>query len=294
MSLEQKLNKARSLEKKGAILEAINIYKSILTVFPKNIRVQERLAALSIPKQINNLHPSQEDIHKLGELFNQSEFLSVVDQAQVLTRKHPNTAILWSYLGISAAQLQMFEKSEMALRKSLALDPQNVANHDNLGNVFREQKKFVEAIESHLKAISLNPNYYLAYFNMGITLTQQGKLNQAIKSYKKSILIKPDYIDAYCNMGVIFMEQGKLYKALEIYKKSILINQNFPNIYNNIGNVLKDLGNLGEAIKAYKKAISLRADYGEAYYNLSFIYNIRGNLQKGLNYMNGDKEKRDL
>ena len=282
MSLEQELNKARSLEKKGAILEAINIYKSILTVFPKNIRVQERLAALSKPKKINNLHPSQEDIDKLIKLLNQRHYSSVVDQAKVFIREYPNTPILWSIMGISAAQLGMFDKSEMALRKSLALDPNNDKNHDNLGNVLREQKKFVEAIEAHSKAISINPNNYLAYFNMGITFKQNGKLNHAIKAYKKSILIKPDYIEAYCNMGIIFMEQGKLYKSLELYKDSILINQNVSILHNNIGNVFKDLGNLGEAIKAFKKAISLKADYGEAYYNLSFIYNLKGDLQKGL------------
>tara|TARA_B110000503_G_C7142170_1_gene411332 strand:+ start:270 stop:2000 length:1731 start_codon:yes stop_codon:yes gene_type:complete len=284
MSLEQQINKAKSLEKKGAILEAINIYKSILTVFPKNIRVQERLAALSVPKKINNVHPPQEDIDKLIKLFNQRHYSSVVDQTKAFIRKYPNIPVLWSIMGSSAAQLGMFDKSEIALRKSLALDPNNVANHNNLGNVLREQKKFVESIEALSKAISLNPNYYVAYFNMGITFTEQGKLNEAIRAYKKSILIKPDYIDAYCNMGVIFQKQGKLYKSLEIFKNSILINQNFPAVYNNMGNVYRFLGNLSEAIKSYKKAISLKADYGEAYNNLSFVYNLKGNFQKGLEF----------
>ena len=281
MSLEQQINKAKSLEKKGAILEAINIYKSILTVFPKNIRVQERLAALSVPKKINNVHPPQEDIDKLIKLFNQRHYSSVVDQAKVFIREYPNSPILWSIMGISAAQLGMLDKSEMALRKSLALDPNNDKNHDNLGNVLREQKKFVEAIESHSKAISINPNNYLAYFNMGITFKQNGKLNHAIKAYKKSILIKPDYIEAYCNMGIIFMEQGKLYKSLEVYKDSILINQNVPILYKNIGNIFKELGNLDKAIGSYNKAILINPNYAEAYYNLSFIYNLKGDLDKG-------------
>ncbi len=294
MSLEQEINKARSLEKKGEIVKAKNIYNRILKVFPKNIRVQKKLAALNVLEPINNLYPPQEDIDKLIKLFNQRQFSSAFNQAKNFIRKYPNTLILWNILGISAAQLGMFDKSEMALKKFLALDPTNAANHDNLGNVLREQKKFVEAIEAHTKAISLEPNYYLAYFNMGITFTQQGKLNQAIKAYKKSISIKPDYIEAYCNMGVIFMEQGKLNKSLEVFKNSISINQSSPSVYNNMGTVLKDLGNLSEAIDAYKKAISLKADYAEAYYNLSFVYNLKGNIQKafGLYEWRQRKEKR--
>ena len=118
MSLEQQINKAKSLEKKGAILEAINIYKSILTVFPKNIRVQERLAALSVPKKNNNVHPPQEDIDKLIKLFNQRHYSSVVDQAKVFIREYPNAFIIWDLMGAANQLLGKFDEALKHFKES--------------------------------------------------------------------------------------------------------------------------------------------------------------------------------
>ena len=249
MYLEQQINKAKSLEKKGAILEAINIYKSILTVFPKNIRVQERLAALSVPKKINNVHPPQEDIDKLIKLFNQRHYSSVVDQAKVFIREYPNAFIIWNLMG-AANQL--------------------------LG-------KFDEALKDFKQAIQLNSNYENAYYNMGVVLLEDyAKPIEAIEAFKKCIFLNPKNAAAYNNMGNSLRELGKSDEAIIALNKAILIETNNAIFYNNAANVLGDLGRLDEAIEAYKKAISLRPNYSEAYFYLSLSYNLKGDLQKGL------------
>ena len=71
-------NKAISLEKKED-MKAKEYIKYIEKFFQK-CRVQKRLEALNILKQINNLHPPQEDIDKLIKLFNQKHFSSVIEQ----------------------------------------------------------------------------------------------------------------------------------------------------------------------------------------------------------------------
>ena len=249
MSLEQELNKARSLEKKGAILEAINIYKGILTVFPKNIRVQKRLAALSIPKKNNNLHPSQEDIDKLIKLFNQRHYSSLVNQAKVLIREYPNSFIIWDLMG--------------AANKLLG--------------------KFDEALKDFKQAIQLNSNFENAYYNMGVVLLEDyAKPIEAIEAFKKCIFLNPKNAAAYNNMGNSLRELGKSDEAIIALNKAILIETNNAIFYNNAANVLGDLGRLDEAIEAYKKAISLKPDYAEAYFYLSLSYNLKGDLQKGL------------
>lgn len=249
MSLEQELNKARSLEKKGAILEAINIYKSILTVFPKNIRVQERLATLSIPKKINNLHPSQEDIDKLIKLFNQRHYSSVVNQAKVFIREYPNSFIIWDLMG--------------AANKLLG--------------------KFDEALKDFKQAIELNSNYENAYYNMGVVLLEDfAKHIEAIEAFKKCISLNPKNASAYNNMGNSLRKVGRYEEAITSLNKAILIESKNALIYSNAGNVLRDLGNLDEAIESYNKALLLNPNYIEAYYNLSFPYNLKGDLKKGL------------
>ena len=117
ISVEQEINKAKSHEKKGEIIEARNIYKGVLKVFPKNLRVQKQLAELDTLEKNNFVHPSQEIINELMKLFNLKQYLSVVDQAQEVTRQYPNAVVVWNILGISAAQLGMLEVSINAFKQ---------------------------------------------------------------------------------------------------------------------------------------------------------------------------------
>ena len=188
MSLEQQINKAISLEKKGEILKAKDIYKSILKVFPKNVRVQKRLEALNILKQINNLHPPQEDIDKLIKLFNQKHFSSVIEQSQALVREYPNAFVIWDLMG---ATNQLLGKPD-------------------------------EALKDFKQAIQLNSNYENAYYNMGVVLLEDyGNPTEAIEAFKKSISLNPKNARAYNNMGNSLRKLGRFEEAITVLNKAI-------------------------------------------------------------------------
>ena len=249
MSLEQQINKAISLEKKGEILKAKDIYRSILKVFPKNVRVQKRLEALNILKQINNLHPPQEDIDKLIKLFNQKHFSSVIKQSQALIREYPNAFVIWDLMG---ATNQLLGKPD-------------------------------EALKDFKQAIQLNSNYENAYYNMGVVLLEDyDNPIEAIEAFKKSIYLNPKNARAYNNMGNSLRKLGRFEEAITVLNKAILIESKNAIFYRNAGNVLAKLGNLNEAIETYNKALLLKPEYPETYYDLSFSYNLKGDLQKGL------------
>ena len=249
MSLEQQINRAISLEKKGEILKAKDIYRSILKVFPKNVRVQRRLEALNILKQINNLHPPQKDIDKLIKLFNQKHFSSVIEHSQALIREYPNAFFIWDLMG---ATNQLLGKPD-------------------------------EALKDFKQAIQLNSNYENAYYNMGVVLLEDyNNPIEAIEAFKKSISLNPKNARAYNNMGNSLRKLGRFEEAINVLNKAILIESKNAIFYRNAGNVLAKLGNLNEAIETYNKALLLKPDYPETYYDLSFSYNLKGDLQKGL------------
>ena len=316
MSVEQSLQKANSYKKKGKVAEAKKLYEKILEAFPKNTRALEGLESLKkLNLKDNRINPPQEITNQLVKLLNENQFSLVYKQSKSVLLEYPNTFFLWNILGISAAQIGMFDEAVIAFNKSISLEPNYVETYNNLGNVLREKKMLEQSITSFKKAIVLNPDYAdaysnmsasyrdqgkldyaldackkaitfkpnnpLAYNNMGSILKDQVKLNEAVNAYQKAIALKPDYADAYSNMGVAFKDLGKLNKALEAYKKSISLRPNFASYHNNIGNTLKDLGNLDEAIKAYQKAISLKPDFAEAHKNLSFAYFNKGQFKKG-------------
>ncbi len=280
ISVEQEINKAKSHEKKGEIIEARNIYKGVLKVFPKNLRVQKQLAELDTLEKNNFVHPSQEIINELMKLFNLKQYLSVVDQAQEVTRQYPNAVVVWNILGISAAQLGMLEVSINAFKKSLAIEP-NANTFNNLGNVLKDQNNTNKAIEAYKKAIMLKPNFAVAYYNIGSIYAEQNKFDKAIKAYKNSICIHPDYAEAYCNLGIAYKNIGKFSQAIKAYKKSISIKADVSLTHNNMGVALHDLGKFEESIQFFKKAIEIKQDFATAHHNLSYTFLSCGMLKEG-------------
>ena len=110
ISVQKQINRAKFHEKKGEIIEAKKIYQNILEIFPKNLRVQKMLANLNMPKETNSINPPQEIINSLMTLFNQKQFSLAVNQAEELTKKFPNSLMIWNFLGVANKSLNYPKK----------------------------------------------------------------------------------------------------------------------------------------------------------------------------------------
>ena len=320
ISVEHALNKAKSNVKKGELLEAQKLYKSVLQVFPKNVRAQQGLDALKEGVQIYLQNPPSEVIKKLLYLFNNGQLLTVFDQTQVLSAQFPQSFITWNLLGSSSVQLGKLDEAVNAYQKALYLQPNNAEVHNNIGVVFKEKGMLSEAIQSYNKAISIKPNYAEAFYNKGVAAQDHGNVKEAIKAYSKAIYFKPNYpsaygnmgnalrdlgkldeaIDsftkaislepnnptAYTNLGNVMKDLGKFEKSVEVHRKSILLNPNNPIAYNNLGIALKEQGKLDEAIEAYNKAISLKADYADPYSNIGNVLKEQDKLDAAIEFFN--------
>ncbi len=287
LSVEKALIKARSLAKKGEILQSQKLYQSVLLAFPKNKRAQYELASLNKPK-LNNAKqiPPQEVINQLVSFYNRGEFLAAVEKAQVLTEQYPDAFIIWNILGASSAQLGMLDDAIKAYKRAILLKPDYLDVYNNMGNALKAQGRLVEAIEAYNQVLTINPDYADAYNNMGVLLKDQGKLGEAIEAYKKAIKLKSNYFEAYSNMGNALKAQGNFNEAIEANNQAISIKPDYADAYINIGLILQDQGKLDEAIKAYKKAISLKANHAEAFINMGNAFHDQGKLAEAIEAYN--------
>ena len=173
LSVDKALLKAKSHSAKGEILEAQNLYETILQIFPKNKRAQKGIMALKKAKPSISTQDAPAEIMKhLNSLYNQNQLAEVIKQATPLTRQYPKAFLIWNILGAAAAQTREFDKAIISFEKAISLKPNYADAHNNLGNVLKEQGRLVEAIDSFNKAILLRPNYAEAYKNIGNALKQ--------------------------------------------------------------------------------------------------------------------------
>ena len=283
LKLDKALKLAKKYIKDAKTEDAKHIYQDILIKFPKNLRAQRSLAALSSVEKITTTEaPPQEAINQLIYLYEGGQMTEMLEKAQKVLEQYPSSYEVWNFLGMASKRLLKTDVASRAFKKVTELNPNYADGFSNLGIALEDEGNLKEAVEAYTKAVTLNPKHAEAYYNMGNALGDQGKLDEAIEVYQKAIIIKPDYYWAYNNLGVTLHDQGKMGEAIKAYKKAISLKAHYPEAHNNIGLTFKEQGKLEEAIKAYSKAISIKHDYVDAYINMGLALKDQGKLEEAI------------
>ena len=127
-------------------------------------------------------------------------------------------------LGVIALQVENNVIAVDLIMKALAIKPDYVDAHNNLGIAFKNLGKLDEAIASYHKVLTIKPDYVETHNNLGIALQELGRLDEAVASYHKALAIKPDYAEAHSNLGSALHEQGKPEDAFTCQRRAIALN----------------------------------------------------------------------
>ena len=279
LSVEQNLNKAKSLVRKGKALEALDLYNSIIRKFPHNKRAQLGIQQLK-PSNIKKLDPPNQKIDTLLEYYKTGQYVEAEKLARRIIEDFPEHPFGWKVLGAILKETGRVSESIVPFQKSLEITPQDPIAHSNLGITLQALGRLEEAEIILRKAIALNFDYAIAHNNLGITLQGLGRLEEAETSLKQAIYLKSDFVEAYVNLGNTLKELNKLDESLSCLNKAISLKPDFAEAHSNLGNTLKKLGRLEEAEASYTKSILIKPDYVEGLNNLGVILKDLGRLNE--------------
>ena len=283
LNVDQTLLKAKSLVKKGRLVEAQILYSKVLQAFPENKRAQKELIALNQPEQSTPAEgPPQDTIYQLINLYNQGRLADVVKLSHFLVELYPTEFIVWNILGAASKGLGRMVDATQAFKRVTELNPTYADGFNNLGVALKNQGKTDEAIVSYEKALLLKPDYAEAYNNIGIAVQEKGKLDEAIAYYEKALSFKSDFAEACNNKGIALKDQGKLDEAILSYEKALYLKPEYVDPHYNMGIVNQEQGKLDEAIAFYEKTLLLEPVHAEAHQNLGFALLSNGRLADGL------------
>ena len=226
-SVDQQLKLAKEYLAKGDTGAAEDLFRQILSQFPKDQAALAGLKNLVSQQQKDKIPtgvPPQSAVQAVIGLYNAGRLEDAVVHGEELARQFPNYFEIYSIMG--AANL-------------------------GLGNAEK-------TLKNYHKALKIKPDFADAYNNMGIILYEQGNLDQAITNYQKAIMIEPDFADAYFNLGNAFKRKGDLIKAAHYYQKSLLIQPDDAEVLLNYGNALSGYDQFENAIEIYKRALQLQ------------------------------------
>ncbi len=281
LSVDKALRKAQSHIKAGELTEAEELYKQVLSKFPKNKKAilgHQRLKVGINSKGSLNPEPPQDKVQDLIKLYNKGQFEKALGKAKPLLSLFPKAITLHNIQGASNAALQRYDAAIDSYKQAIKINPDFAETYNNLGMALQDKGELDAAIENYNKALKIKPNFTEAFYNMGNSLKDKGELDAAIDSYKQAINIKPCHAKAHNNMGIVINDKGLSDAAIESYNKALKIKPDYADAYYNMGNTLKYKGELHEAIDSYKQAIKIKPDYAEAYYNMGVALMYKGEL----------------
>ncbi len=148
---------------------------------PENVGVLERISSLG------------PEMGKLDE---------AIAAAETLTRVNPSNAEAWVTLGGLYADKGLTEKSELAFRKVVELDPNNAAQtFFNIGVVIGNKSVLSDAdnrkaVEAFKKAVEIKPDYTAAHRELAFALLRSNDREGARTEIEKYLELSPNAPDA--------------------------------------------------------------------------------------------------
>ena len=196
LSVDRALRKAQSHIKAEELAEAEELYRQVLSKFPKNkkaIQGYQKLKAGITSKGLSNFEPPQEQVQELINLYNPGHHEKALKKVKSLISLFPKAITLHNIQGASNAALQRYDAAIDSYKQALKIKPDYADAYYNMGNAQKNKGDLDAAIDSYKQALKIKPDYADAYYNMGIVLRAKGDLDAAIDSYKQALKIKPDY-----------------------------------------------------------------------------------------------------
>ena len=202
LPVEKALRKAQSHIKAGELAEAEELYKLVLSKFPKNkkaIQGYQKLKAKITSKSVSTTEPPQEQFDELVSLYNQGRFEEVLVKVKPVISLFPKAIDFYNLQGVANTALKRYNIAVNSFTKALKIKPDCALAHYNIGLTMMRKGDIDAAVNSYQYAIKLNPSYADACLNLGNALHLKGELDAAIHGYKQALKIKPDFEIARAN-----------------------------------------------------------------------------------------------
>ena len=166
--------------------------------------------------------------------------------------------------------------------RAIALAPEAVEIHFNLGTVFLDLKRWDEAAACFQRAITLSPDFADAYFNQGIAHYESKSVAKAIAAYRRVSELAPGRTDALYNLGLAYQETGDHSEAIDCYRRALELRPDFVEALVNLGHALQETGNTESAAAAWIRALTWRPDCADAHYNLGWLHQLQHRLPEAI------------
>jgi tetratricopeptide (TPR) repeat protein len=176
----------------------------------------------------------------------------------------PDNSFALGNLGLADMQLDRLANAQANLEKSAQVNPSFWA-YSQLGELFKAEGDYRQAIESNKKALDLNRTNYMAWGNLGSAyLRAPDGRNEAIKSYMKAIDLaeaarkeSPQDSGLLVALGGYYATIGDANHAMPLLRQAVALDPDSADVLYIAGDGYELLHKRDQAIPLIAKALAL-------------------------------------
>jgi cellulose synthase operon protein C len=209
----------------------------------------------------------------------EKEFDKAIAAANAQIAKSPNTSNFYDLLATALFDGRKdYAGAESALRKSVALDKNNIDAVEKLGKVQAQQGAMDQALATYLQGLKDNPDQVSFYILSGELYEAKQSWDQAKTMYQKALSQSPDDPLASNNLAYVLLEQGgNVDVAMGMAQTARRGLPNSPNAADTLGWAYYRKGIYQSAINQFQEAIRLNERAGAPddavfHYHLGLAY----------------------
>jgi protein O-GlcNAc transferase len=221
--------------------------------------------------------PSQAEINRLINLFNDGKAAALEPEARAFVRKHPNHLFGHKALAASLTMQKKHGEALVVLAEGIRRFANDSELHTNLAAALIHAGRYEEAIASADEAIRCQPKNAGAYANKGLALKQIGSWRIALETYHKAIELNPNDHLSLNNAGVALLELELPEQAVECFKAALAIQAGHHEYAFNLARAHEDLKFLKNAQGEFDALLNAQPEHDRA--RASLIHLLRKNCE---------------
>lgn len=212
---------------------------------------------------------SAEACYGLGSIYLQQnrvrEAREQFERTIKLTAGYPDTQPnAWNNLGLIAMREGHPDEAVHCFEKALRIRPLHFISLENLGNAYRQQKRWDDARTTLQQALSVNADDPEANYSLGMVYAQTNELERADRFLKLALKLRPNYPEALNNLGILCLRSERPAEAIGYFEDSIRMAPDFDQSYLNLARVYAIQGNSNRARAVLEQLLDKHADNAEA------------------------------
>jgi len=175
-----------------------------------------------------------------------------------------------------------FEPALVAIRKLLAVDPNNVVAMGSLANVLVKTGEKDQALAAFRRMIELDPRRETAYLGAAKVLSEKHEDEEATRLIEAVVAMQPDNPEGYTAMGDLLLDRERYPEAERWFRKALEIDDHSSLAASGLGNCLNRAGRTQEAHAVLAAAYRRDPTSHALAYNLAVVSERLGDRQAAM------------